>query len=51
MKINNVPANAERFIVVRRIEDELWFWGSWENRNTANEVALQIGGEVIENDK
>ena len=43
--INNMPAHTERFIVARRNDKrELWFWGSWDDRNTANEVALEIGG-------
>ena len=49
--INNMPAYAEIYVVARRVDNELWYWGSWEDRDKANEVALQIGGEVIVNNK
>ena len=47
--INNLPtyANEYKYIVVRRVDEELWFWGAWNDRNKANEVALEISGEVV----
>ena len=49
--INNLPAyaNEYKYIVARRIDGELWFWGAWNDRNKANEVALEICGEVVTN--
>ena len=49
MKINNTPNTAKRYIVAREVNDELWFWGSWDDRDRANQVAIEIGGIVIEN--
>ena len=50
--INNLPtyANEYKYIVVRRVDGELWFWGAWNDRNKANEVALEIFGEVVTNE-
>lgn len=50
--INNVPdyASEYKYIVARRVGEELWFWGAWNDYERANEVALEIGGEVIKND-
>ena len=49
--INNLPtyANEYKYIVAHRVDGELWFWGAWDDRNKANEVALEIGGEVVIN--
>lgn len=49
--INNLPtyANEYKYIVARRVDGELWFWGAWNDLNKANEVALEIGGEVVTN--
>lgn len=47
MTINNMPNATKKYIVARRVDGALWFWGSWDDRNKANEVALEIGGEVI----
>lgn len=50
--INNLPtyANEYKYIVAQRIDNELWFWGAWNDRNKANKVALEIGGEVVTNE-
>lgn len=51
MTINNMPKDTtEKYIVARRVNGDLWFWGAWNDRNKANEVAIEIHGEVIEND-
>lgn len=49
--INNLPtyANEYKYIVAYRVDGELWFWGAWNDCNKANEVALEIGGEVVTN--
>ena len=51
-KVNNMPKYAEtkKYIVARRVDGELWFWGAWDDRNTANEVALEIGGITLRNE-
>ena len=50
--INNLPAYANgcKYIVARRVDGELWFWGAWNDRNKANEVATEIDGEVVTNE-
>lgn len=49
--INNLKeyAKKHKYIVARRVDGELWFWGAWDDRNKANEVAIEIGGEVVTN--
>lgn len=51
MTIQNVPEYAKnyKYIVVRRVDGELYFWGAWNDRNKAKEVAIEIGGEVATN--
>jgi hypothetical protein len=47
--IKNMPESAKtkKCIVVRRVNGELWYWGAWDDADTANEVALEIGGMTI----
>ena len=49
MTIQNVPEYAKnyKYIVARRVDGELYFWGAWNDRNKANEVAIEIGGVVV----
>lgn len=46
--INNVPGYALKYnyIVARFVDGELWFWGAWNDRQTAHHVAEEIGGVV-----
>lgn len=52
MMINNLPSYADEYayIVVRRVNGELWFWGAWNDRREANEAAIEIGGIVVTNE-
>lgn len=49
--INNLPtsANNYKYIVARRIDGTLWYWGAYNDPDKANNVALEIGGEVVAN--
>lgn len=51
MTINNMPAYASDFtyIVARLCENELWFWGAWDDEAVAYQVAAEIGGLVVQN--
>jgi len=47
-KINNMPQNTREFIVARRDDNwELWYWDSFNDRERANRVTLEIGGELF----
>ena len=48
MKVNNLPNNAKKYIVARHDEKwNLWYWDSFEDENKANEVAMEVFGEVV----
>ena len=49
MTINNLPNKNEigEYVIYRRVNNELWYWGSYNDRNTANEVALAEGCECV----
>lgn len=50
VKVNNIPVNLdERYIVVRKDNTELWYYGQYDNEDFAYKVADEIGnGFVIE---
>lgn len=49
-RVNNLPSNIkEKYIVARDCDGSLWFWGAWDDSFKANNVAVEIGGVVIEN--
>lgn len=48
MTVNNLSNNYNKYAytLVTRWNGELWFWGSFNDRNRANEVAIEEGCEV-----
>ena len=50
MIVYNLPINFSKFsyIVARRVNGALWFWGAFRKRNDANEAALEVGGVTLE---
>ena len=51
IKVNNVAeyAGDDRFWVVRIVDGEAWFFGSYDNPFKAEQAAHEIGGIVVEN--
>jgi streptogramin lyase len=49
--IYNVPKTAERYIVARCSNGELWYWGSWEDLTDAQTIADEVDGLVVELDE
>lgn len=49
--VNNLPAYAfaHHWIVARDIENELWFYGAYDDREKADKVAESVSGIVVEN--
>ena len=48
-QINNYKSYADqcKYIVARRVDEELWFWGAWNDRDKANDVADELGNGVV----
>ena len=51
VKINTEPkyANDYEFIVARKVDDEYWFWGAYEDGFRAEQAALEINGVIFHN--
>jgi hypothetical protein len=52
MKINNITeyAKTKKYIVVREVENEYWYFSAWDDADKANEQALACGCIVIRNE-
>ena len=45
----NTPEDVDKYIVAKAVCGELWYWGSWDNKNDAFRVAKQFdNGCVLE---
>lgn len=49
VEVNNVPDDALDYIVARWSKEtsSLWFWGSWETKEQANEISKLVDGIVV----
>lgn len=47
LTIKNLPATYKPYIVARVVDDDLWYWGSWDDEERAHAVANEIGGIVV----
>jgi hypothetical protein len=47
--VNNVPNETEKYVVARWSDEmrSLWYWGSWDNLEDAEEAAKNTGGIVV----
>lgn len=48
VKVKNVTAGEEPYVVGRFVDDEFWYWGRFDTEQRAKEVAEEIGGIVLE---
>lgn len=50
VKVNNLPATTCRYIVAKYVDHSLWYYGSWDSKEDAERVALELeNGLVVEN--
>jgi len=48
IEINNAPEKLCRYTVVRRSEDgQLWYWGTYDDKNRAEMAAAEIGNGIL----
>lgn len=50
VKVNNTPNYTEKYIVARVYNSELWYWGSWDALEDAEEAARNTDGVVVRRD-
>lgn len=48
VEVMNVPKDHDKYIVARLNERELWYWGSWKDKQLADLAASEISGIVVE---
>ena len=48
--VRNVPAYAyeHAYWVAREVEGSLWFYGAYDTADRAHDVAMMMGGVVVE---
>lgn len=51
IQINNLPMDYKKYVVAMLIDNNLWYWGSWDDKSKAEQVAKTMpDGVVIEMD-
>lgn len=47
LNVNNVTEGESDFVVARIVNGEAWYYGRYETKERANDVASEIGGIVL----
>ena len=47
VEVQNMPEETEQYIVARYVAGELWYWGSWDNRKSAQNVADTFENGIV----
>ena len=47
VEIQNCPAETDKYIVARFVMGELWFWGSWDDKDAAHRVAETFENAIV----
>ena len=49
LKVNNLPEYAKNYnwLACNTVDDELWFYGAYNDHDKAFDVAISIGGVVV----
>lgn len=47
-QINNIPPYTRRYVVVRLVNNELWYYATYDEKERAEDVAREIDGFVAE---
>ncbi|MCR4674061.1 MAG: hypothetical protein K5675_03545 [Lachnospiraceae bacterium] len=47
VKIKNAPVNLKMFTVCRVDKQELWYWGTYEDKERAQKAAEEIDGVIV----
>ena len=49
VKVNNVPKETLEYVVARYDEDsqQLWFWGTWDDKNEAEKVVNDVENGIL----
>lgn len=50
VKVENAPEECKKWVVARfdAHTNKLWWWGSWDSKEQAGEIAKMIDGVVVE---
>ena len=51
VNIQNLPEEVDKYIVARLVMGELWYWGSWDDKDIAKrEAEIFHNGILVERD-
>ncbi len=48
IKVNNPPKKFRKYIVVRLVDSELWYYATFDEEERAREVAREVDGFIAE---
>lgn len=46
-EVNNLPDEIEKYVVARVCDGELWFWGTWDDKDEAERAVNDVENGIL----
>lgn len=46
-EVNNLPDEIDKYVVARVCDGELWFWGTWDDKDEAENVVNDVENGIV----
>lgn len=46
-EVNNLPDDIEKYVVAKVCDGELWFWGTWNDKNEAKKAVNDVENGIL----
>ena len=47
-EVNNLPDDIEKYVVAKVFDGEMWFWGTYDDKNRAEKAVHDVDGVILE---
>lgn len=46
-EVNNLPDEIDKYVIARVCDGELWFWGTWDDKDEAENVVNDVENGIV----
>jgi hypothetical protein len=46
-EVNNLPDDIEKYVVAKVCDGELWFWGTWDDKDEAEKAVNDVENGIL----
>jgi hypothetical protein len=46
-EVNNLPDEIDKYVVAKVCDGELWFWGTWDDKDEAEKAVNDVENGIV----